>query len=66
MLECFIRKIFAFLVASLDGYHETSSGELFWHNVDSEFLEFAAAQLDEADTLPFASGNVLLTYQSSR
>jgi dihydrofolate reductase len=48
-----MRKIFAFLMVSLDGYHETSSGELFWHNVDAEFLDFAAAQLDEADTLLF-------------
>jgi hypothetical protein len=31
-----MRKIFAFLMASLDGYHETSSGELFWHNVDAD------------------------------
>ena len=48
-----MRKIFAFLMASLDGYHETSDGELFWHNVDDEFLDFAVAQLDEADTLLF-------------
>ena len=48
-----MRKIFAFLMVSLDGYHETSSGELFWHNVDDEFLDFVAAQLDEADTLLF-------------
>jgi dihydrofolate reductase len=48
-----VRKIFVFLMTSLDGYHETSSRELFWHNVDTEFHEFAAAQLDEADTLLF-------------
>ncbi len=48
-----MRKIFAFLMASLDGYHETSDGELFWHNVDGEFLDFAVEQLDEADTLLF-------------
>jgi dihydrofolate reductase len=48
-----MRKIFTFLMTSLDGYHETGAGELFWHNVDTEFLEFAAAQLDEADTLLF-------------
>ncbi len=48
-----MRKIFAFILTSLDGYHETSNGELFWHNVDTEFLDFALAQLDEADTLLF-------------
>jgi dihydrofolate reductase len=48
-----MRKIFAFLMVSLDGYHETAHGELFWHNIDDEFHEFAVAQLDEADTLLF-------------
>lgn len=48
-----MRKIFVFLMATLDGYHETTAGDLSWHNVDAEFLDFAAAQLDEADTLLF-------------
>jgi dihydrofolate reductase len=48
-----MRKIFVFLMATLDGYQETTAGDLFWHNVDAEFLEFAAAQLDEADALLF-------------
>ncbi len=48
-----MRKIFAFLMVTLDGYHETADGDLFWHNVDDEFHEFAVAQLDEADTLLF-------------
>jgi dihydrofolate reductase len=48
-----MRTVFAFLMASLDGYHETADGDLSWHNVDSEFNEFAVEQLDEADTLLF-------------
>ena len=48
-----MRKIFAFLMTSLDGYHETSEGDLSWNNVDREFLDFALEQLDEADTLLF-------------
>jgi dihydrofolate reductase len=48
-----MRKIFAFLMASLDGYHETSDGGLSWGNVDSEFSQYAVEQLDEADTLLF-------------
>ncbi len=48
-----MRKIFAFLMVSLDGYHESADGMLFWHNVDDEFHEFAVEQLDEADTLLF-------------
>ena len=48
-----MRKIFAFLMASLDGYHEGAKDELDWHNVDDEFHDFAMAQLDEADALLF-------------
>ena len=48
-----MRKIFAFLIVSLDGYHETDDGDLSWHHVDGEFHEFAVEQLDEADTLLF-------------
>jgi dihydrofolate reductase len=48
-----VRKIFAFLMVTADGYHETTDGDLSWHNVDAEFHEFAVAQLDEADTLLF-------------
>lgn len=47
------RKIIAFLMVTLDGYHQTTDGDLSWHNVDDEFNEFAAAQIDEADTLLF-------------
>jgi dihydrofolate reductase len=48
-----MRKIFAFLMVTLDGYHEATDGDLSWHNVDPEFHEFAVAQLEEADTLLF-------------
>jgi dihydrofolate reductase len=48
-----MRKIFGFLMVTVDGYHETTDGDLSWHNVDVEFHEFAVAQLDEADTLLF-------------
>lgn len=48
-----MRKIFAFLMTSLDGYHEGPQAELDWHNVDEDFHDFAVTQLDEADTLLF-------------
>src|SRR5271156_850949 len=48
-----MRKIFVFLMATLDGYQETTAGDLSWHNIDAEFLDFAVEQLDEADTLLF-------------
>jgi dihydrofolate reductase len=47
------RKIFAFLMVTIDGYHEAADGDLSWHNVDEEFDEFAGAQMDETDTLLF-------------
>lgn len=48
-----MRNILWFNAASLDGYHESADAGLDWHHVDDEFHEFAAAQLDEADTLLF-------------
>jgi dihydrofolate reductase len=48
-----MRKIFAFLVSTLDGYYEGPNGEFDWPNVDEEFNEFGIEQLDEVDTLLF-------------
>jgi dihydrofolate reductase len=50
--EC-MRKIFLFMMVSLDGYYEGKGHDLSWHNVDEEFVNFADQQLDEADTLVF-------------
>jgi dihydrofolate reductase len=47
------RTIFAFLMATADGYHAAPDGDLSWHNLDQEFHAFAAAQLESADTLLF-------------
>ena len=41
------------MMISLDGYFEGDNHDLSWHNVDEEFVQFADAQLDEADTLVF-------------
>jgi dihydrofolate reductase len=48
-----MRKIFLFMMVSLDGFFEGEGHDLSWHNVDAEFGDFAAAQLDEGDTLLF-------------
>ncbi|MGH7239844.1 MAG: dihydrofolate reductase family protein, partial [Candidatus Saccharimonadales bacterium] len=48
-----MRKIFLFMMTSVDGYFEGVDHDLSWHNVDEEFNAFANAQLDEADTLVF-------------
>jgi dihydrofolate reductase len=54
-----MRKLFSFLVATVDGYYEGPNGEFDWPVVDEEFNEFAVQQLDEADTLLFGR----VTYQ---
>lgn len=48
-----MRKLFSFMMTSLDGYFEGPDHEIDWHHTDEEFAEFAARQLDEADTLVF-------------
>jgi dihydrofolate reductase len=48
-----MRKIFLFMMTSLDGYFEGPDHDLSWHNVDEEFNEFAVSQLKEIDTLIF-------------
>jgi dihydrofolate reductase len=48
-----MRKLFLFMMVSLDGFFEGPNHELDWHNVDAEFNEFAAGQLNEVDILLF-------------
>lgn len=54
-----MRRVFLFMMVSLDGYFEGPDHDLSWHNVDDEFNEFAVKQLKEADTILFGR----LTYQ---
>ncbi|GLY65757.1 dihydrofolate reductase family protein [Amycolatopsis taiwanensis] len=54
-----MRKIYAFIAVSADGYHEGPDRELDWHVVDEEFNEFAIKQLHETGTLVFGRA----TYQ---
>jgi dihydrofolate reductase len=48
-----MRKTFAFIVTTVDGYCEGPGGEFDWPVVDAEFNDFAAEQLDEIGTLLF-------------
>lgn len=48
-----MRRIFAFLVSSVDGYYEGPNQEFDWPVVDEEFNRFAIEQLGEVDTLVF-------------
>jgi dihydrofolate reductase len=43
----------SFIVTSLDGFSEGPNGEFDWLVPDEEFNNFAARQLDEADTIGF-------------
>src|SRR5580704_10103416 len=48
-----MRTIASFIFISLDGFYEGPNGEHDFANVDAEFEDFAARQLEEADTLGF-------------
>jgi dihydrofolate reductase len=48
-----VRKIFAFILTTLDGYYEGPNQEFDFWVVDEEFDRFAVQQLDEVDTLLF-------------
>lgn len=48
-----MRKVFLFMMVTLDGFFEGPNQDISWHNVDEEFNEFAIQQLDELDTLLF-------------
>ncbi|HJT59829.1 MAG TPA: dihydrofolate reductase family protein [Ktedonobacteraceae bacterium] len=48
-----MRKVFLFMMISLDGYFEGPNQDISWHNVDEEFNDFAIQQLDELDMLLF-------------
>jgi dihydrofolate reductase len=54
-----VRKVNLFMMVSLDGYFEGPGHDLSWHNVDSEFNEFAVKQLESTGTLLFGRA----TYQ---
>jgi dihydrofolate reductase len=48
-----MRKIFLFMMVSLDGYFEGKDHDLSWHKVDTEFNSFAAVQMQEAGMILF-------------
>ncbi|HZT98215.1 MAG TPA: dihydrofolate reductase family protein [Ktedonobacteraceae bacterium] len=54
-----MRKVFLFMMVTVDGFFEGPNHEIDWHNVDEEFNEFAIQQLNDIDTLLFGR----LTYE---
>jgi dihydrofolate reductase len=48
-----MRRLVAFIVTTLDGYHEGADGEFDWPVVDEEFYDFSVEQLDTLDMVLF-------------
>jgi dihydrofolate reductase len=48
-----MRKIFLFMMVTLDGYFEGPEHDLSWHVVGKEFNDFALKQMQEGDTILF-------------
>jgi dihydrofolate reductase len=48
-----MRKLYSFMVVTLDGFYEGPNGEFDWPNVDQEFNEFGIEQLHDTDLLLF-------------
>jgi dihydrofolate reductase len=48
-----VRKLFSFVVTTLDGYYEGPNQEFDWPNVDEEFDEFSVSQLNDIGLLIF-------------
>src|ERR1700744_2895045 len=48
-----MRKLITSNFVSLDGYIAAADGDLSWHNVNSEFLDYAESMLAAAGTLVF-------------
>jgi dihydrofolate reductase len=46
-------KLILFNMITVDGFFEGPDREIDWHNIDSEFNEYAIEQLNSADTLIF-------------
>jgi dihydrofolate reductase len=48
-----VRKLYSFMMVTLDGCYEGPNQQFDWPNVDAEFDEFAIAQLNDTDVLLF-------------
>ena len=48
-----MRKIFLFMMVSVDGYFEGLNHDISWHNVDAEFNKYAIEQTSSTDLLLF-------------
>jgi dihydrofolate reductase len=55
-----MRKVFSFMVMTLDGYTEGPNQEFDWPNVDDEFDRFSLSQLNDIDVLLFGKNTYAL------
>jgi dihydrofolate reductase len=55
-----MRKVFSFMVMTLDGYTEGPNQEFDWPNVDDEFDRFSLSQLNDIDILLFGKNTYVL------
>jgi len=54
-----MKKMFLFMMVSLDGFMEGNNHDLSWHNADAEFIDFAMEQASDIGTIFFGKN----TYQ---
>jgi dihydrofolate reductase len=55
-----MRKLFSFMVMTLDGYTEGPNQEFDWPNVDDEFDRFSLSQLNDVDVLLFGKNTYVM------
>jgi dihydrofolate reductase len=48
-----MRRLFIFMLTSLNGFFEDERQSIEWHNIDQEFNQFATDQLSKVDVLLF-------------
>jgi dihydrofolate reductase len=48
-----MKKLYFFMMVTVNGFYERGPWEIDWHHTDEEFNDFATAQLDQMDTLVF-------------
>ena len=53
VMEVLVRKLYSFMVVTLDGFYEGPNQEFDWPNVDEEFNTFSTSQLNDTDVIMF-------------
>lgn len=56
------RKVYLFMMISIDGYFEGLNHDLSWHNIDNEFHDFSNEQLAQTGAILFGHRTYDLMY----